>query len=59
MNTLIQVIGIPLLLGLGLVFFLFVSWASHRRKAAATSEQNEPSENGEKQPGAPDPTDDG
>jgi hypothetical protein len=53
MNTLIQAIGIPVLLGIGFAFFLFLSWASHRRKVVAASELDARSDDGEKQADPP------
>ncbi len=38
MNTWVQAIGVPLVLGFSAAYLLFVAWASHRRRRQAEAE---------------------
>lgn len=39
MNTWVQAIGVPLVLGFSVAYLLFVAWASHRRRHQAEAER--------------------
>lgn len=39
MNTWVQAIGVPLVLGFSIAYLLFVAWASHRRRRQAEAER--------------------